>query len=81
MKISENRRMRVEKKSKARHAHQERQNSRFSGKFETVAQAIAAGGKAAQKLDFAEVEKILNAAGKNGEDLAKRVDEIRAEQA
>jgi len=79
MKISENRRQRVEKKSKARHDHQEKQNARFTSKFESIARIIAGGGKDAEKLDFAEVDKIVKAAGKTGEELAERVAEIRKE--
>ena len=79
MKISENRRLRGEKKAMARRAHQERQNSRHEKKFYELASAIAEGESASKKIDFTKMELILQQAGKTPEDLQKLVQELRQE--
>jgi len=80
MKISENRRLRGEKKALARQAHQDLQNSRFQKKYLELAKAIADGESAAAKVDFSKTDIILRQAGKTPEDLQKLVEELRAER-
>ena len=77
MKISENRRLRGEKKAMARHEHMERQNSRHEKKFWEYARAIAQGESA--KVDFSKLELVLKQAGKTSEDLQQAVAEAREE--
>lgn len=79
MKISENRRLRGEKKALARHAHQERQNSRHEKKFWEFASAIAEGEAGASKIDLTKLPLVLQQAGKTQEDLMAAVEEIRKE--
>jgi hypothetical protein len=79
MKISENRRLRGEKKALARQAHLERQNSRHEKKFWEYARAIAQGETAAGKVDFTKLETVLKQAGKTTEDLQQAVEEVRQE--
>ena len=79
MKISENRRLRGEKKALKRHAHQERQNSGQEKKFWELARAIAEGENAKNKIDFTQTEKILKQASKTPEDLQEAVEECRLE--
>lgn len=79
MKISENRRLRGEKKALARHDHQAKQNSRFEKKFLEYARAIAEGESSAHKIDFTKLDTVLKQAGKTPEDLQETVAEIRKE--
>ena len=79
MKISENRRLRGEKKALARHEHQAKQNSRFEKKFLEYARAIAEGEASAHKIDFTKLETVLKQAGKTTEDLQEMVAQIRDE--
>ncbi len=79
MKISENRRLRCEKKSRARHVEQHGQASRAEIKYMNLAKAMAEGGAAAAKIDLKGVEKILKSAGHTAQDLQVLVDEIRAD--
>lgn len=81
MKISENRRLRGEKKAMARHEHQAKQNSRFEKKFLEYARAIAEGESAKNKIDFTKLETVLKQAGKTTEDLQEMVSQIREELA
>ena len=81
MKISENRRLRGEKKALARQAHQDKQNSRFEKKFLEYARAIAEGEAGAGKIDFSKLETVLKQAGRRPEDLQETVAEIRRELA
>ena len=77
MKISENRRLRGEKKALARHAHQERQNSRHEKKFMEAAEAIASGDSS--KFDITKLPLLLQQAGRTQEELQAEVDRIRKE--
>ena len=79
MKISENRRLRGEKKAMARHEHMERQNDRHEKKFWEYARAIASGEAGAGKIDFTKLELVLKQAGKTSEDLQQAVAEAREE--
>ncbi len=79
MKISENRRLRGEKKALARHDHLETQNSRFEKKFLEYARAIAEGEGSAQKIDFTKLELVLKQAGKTTSDLQVLVTQYRKE--
>ena len=79
MKISENRRLRGEKKAMARHDHQARQNSRHEKKFWEYARAIAEGEAGAAKIDFAKLDIVLKQAGKTTEELQAAVEEMRKE--
>ena len=79
MKISENRRLRGEKKAMARHDHQARQNSRHEKKFWEYAKTIAEGEDAAGKIDFAKLDVVLKQAGKTTDDLQAAVEEVRKE--
>ncbi|MBI5851721.1 MAG: hypothetical protein HZB39_11950 [Planctomycetes bacterium] len=81
MKISENRRLRGEKKALARHEHQETQNSRFEKRYLEYARAIAEGETSAGKIDFTKLELVLKQAGKTTNDLQAKVAEIRKELA
>lgn len=79
MKISENRRLRGEKKAIARQEHQTKQNSRFEKKFLEYARAIAEGQASAAKIDFKLLETVLKQAGRTTEDLQEMVTQIREE--
>ena len=79
MKISENRRLRGEKKAMARHDHQAKQNSRFEKKFVEYARAIAEGESAKNKIDFTKLDTVLKQAGKTPDDLQEMVSQIRDE--
>ncbi len=81
MKISENRRLRGEKKALARHDHQARMMSGAEKKFFQLASAIADGPEAAAKLDLSKTDLILKKAGKTTADLQELVEELRAESA
>jgi hypothetical protein len=81
MKISENRRLRGEKKALARQAHQDKQNSRFEKKFLEFARAIAEGEAGAAKIDFSKLDTVLKQAGRTPEELQETVAEIRKELA
>ena len=70
MKISENRRLRGEKKALARQDHQTKQNTRFEKKYVALATAIAKGDEAAAAKDLAKMDVILKQAGKTTEDLS-----------
>ena len=77
MKISETRRLRGEKKAKARQDHQSKQNQRYEKKFYALAEAIAKGDEEAARDDLARVDVILRQAGKTPEDLQKLIAELR----
>ena len=79
MKISENRRLRGEKKALARHEHQAKQNTRFEKKFIEYARAIAKGESGNSKLDFTKLDTVLKQAGRTTEDLQEMVTQIRKE--
>lgn len=79
MKISENRRLRGERKALARHDHLDKQNSRFEKRFLEYARAIAEGEGSATKIDFTKIELVLRQAGHSTEDLQAKVEEIRKE--
>ncbi len=77
MKISENRRLRCEKKSRARHVEQHGQASRAEVKYQNLAKAMAEGGAAAAKIDLKGIAKILQSAGHSSEDLQALVNDLR----
>lgn len=77
MKISETRRLRGEKKAKARQDHQSKQNERFEKKFYALAEAIAKGDQEAAKDDLAKMDIILRQAGKTTDDLNALIAELR----
>ena len=79
MKISENRRLRGEKKAMARHEHQEKQNSRFEKKFLEYARAIAEGDEGKSKIDFSKLDTVLKQAGRTPEELQEMVTQFREE--
>jgi len=79
MKISESRRLRGEKKSKARQQHHMDQNTGAEGKYREMAKQLAEGGEAAAKLDVTRIDKLLKAAGHNSEELQELVNEFRKE--
>ncbi|MHC5066488.1 MAG: hypothetical protein ACYTG5_21240 [Planctomycetota bacterium] len=79
MKISESRRLRGEKKSKARQQHHMDQNTGAEGKYRDMAKVLAEGGEAAAKLDIARIEKLLKATGHSSEELQELVNEFREE--
>ncbi|MFO1054320.1 MAG: hypothetical protein U1F36_19040 [Planctomycetota bacterium] len=79
MKISENRRLRGEKKALARHDHLEQQNSRFEKRFLEYARAIAEGGNSSTKLDLTKMDLVLRQAGKTMADLQTKIAEYRKE--
>ncbi|MBK8976271.1 MAG: hypothetical protein IPM29_10105 [Planctomycetes bacterium] len=78
MKISENRRLRGEKKAMARHEHQQFQNSRHEKKFYEFARLIAQGESAAGRIDFTQQDTILKQAGKTVADLQEAVEAFRS---
>ncbi|MGE0145583.1 MAG: hypothetical protein AB7I19_20280 [Planctomycetota bacterium] len=79
MKISENRRLRGEKKALARQDHMDQQNSRYEKRFLEYARAIAEGEASAHKIDFTKLELVLRQAGKTTEDLQAQVVAYRKE--
>lgn len=76
MKISENRRLRDEKKSMSVHHHRSDQASKQETKFQDLARAMATGDTA--KLDVEKIQKILRTSGRSSEDLQKAVEDWRA---
>ncbi len=79
MKISESRRLRGEKKSKARQQHHMDQNTGAEGKYREMARILAEGGEAASKLDISRIEKLLKSTGHTSEELQELVNEFRKE--
>ena len=77
MKISESRRLRGEKKSKARQQHHMDQATGSEGKYREMASLLAEGGEGAAKLDLARIDKLLKATGHTTEELQALVDEFR----
>ncbi len=80
MKISESRRLRGEKKSKARQQHHKDQVSGSEGKYREMASLLALGGEAATKLDITRIDKLLKATGHTTEELQTLVNEFRVAQ-
>jgi hypothetical protein len=79
MKISESRRLRGEKKARARQDHQDQQNSRHEKKFCEFVDAIAKGEPG--NLDFTRLDLVLRQAGKTTDDLQAAVEERKKELA